>query len=148
MGNVNETQVGGNHYKTKFQHWDFVGQCLAGRYLEGCATKYPSRWRKKGEGLKDLRKATHYIDKIIDQLVVMDYVPLGLTRHNVTQLNQDIARFCHANDLTAAESEIIKTIANWSCLADLLQAKALLFRLIEAEQEIENEIQAMRQDNP
>ena len=32
---------------------------------EGCAIKYLSRWREKG-GLQDLKKARHYLDKLIE----------------------------------------------------------------------------------
>mgnify|MGYP003639067901 CR=1 FL=1 len=54
-------QVGGDHYKSDYQHWDFV--CDTGlHYLLACATKYISRWRKKN-GIEDLKKSLHYINK-------------------------------------------------------------------------------------
>jgi hypothetical protein len=57
----NDYQVGGNHYDSSYMHWDFV--CDTGlHYLLGCATKYIERWRKK-DGIKDLKKAAHYIAK-------------------------------------------------------------------------------------
>jgi hypothetical protein len=34
-------------------------------YLDGNAVKYLSRWRHKG-GVQDLKKARHYIDKLIE----------------------------------------------------------------------------------
>lgn len=58
---ANDRQVGGTHYAMDYQHWDFVTD-LKLPYLIGCATKYPTRWRGKN-GLEDLRKAVHYIDK-------------------------------------------------------------------------------------
>jgi hypothetical protein len=62
---ANATQVAGNHYKTKpIQPWDYIARNNIG-YLEGCAIKYLSRWRDKG-GVDDLRKARHYIDKLIE----------------------------------------------------------------------------------
>lgn len=62
---ANETQVGGDHYKDKaVQPWDYiVGNELG--YLEGCIVKYISRHKAKG-GLEDLRKARHYLDKLIE----------------------------------------------------------------------------------
>ncbi len=62
---ANEEQHGGTHYKRlKIQTWDYIAQNGIG-YLEGNAIKYLSRWRDKG-GLEDLRKARHYIDKLIE----------------------------------------------------------------------------------
>jgi hypothetical protein len=34
-------------------------------YLEGNIVKYVSRWKDKG-GVDDLRKARHYLDKLIE----------------------------------------------------------------------------------
>lgn len=60
----NSKQVGGDHYRSEIQVWDFVVANGIG-YLEGNAIKYLARWRKKG-GLADLEKAQHYIQKIIE----------------------------------------------------------------------------------
>jgi hypothetical protein len=59
--NPNEIQVGGDHYKSEYQHWDFVPKFELD-YFQGCATKYISRWRKKN-GIQDLKKALHYVCK-------------------------------------------------------------------------------------
>ncbi len=63
---ANDKQVGGEHYKSKngLQHWDLVEMFNLG-YLIGCATKYLFRWRNKN-GVEDLRKAVHYIEKQIE----------------------------------------------------------------------------------
>lgn len=58
---ANNTQIGGKHYKSEYQHWDFVQDMGLG-YLIGCATKYVARHRKKN-GKQDLEKAVHYINK-------------------------------------------------------------------------------------
>jgi len=60
---VNEVQYGGTHYKSEFQHWDLIVLYNVG-YLEGNVTKYLTRWKDKN-GLEDLKKAKHYIEKII-----------------------------------------------------------------------------------
>ena len=76
MSNANAQQVGGGHYKgTTYQHWDFVMIALAGRYLEGNITKYITRWRKKN-GLEDLKKARHYLTKLIEQFNLGNVTPL------------------------------------------------------------------------
>lgn len=62
---ANDTQVGGDHYKCKaIQPWDFIAANGIG-YFEGNIVKYISRWRDKN-GLDDLLKARHYLDKLIE----------------------------------------------------------------------------------
>ena len=62
---ANDVQVAGTHYKGKaIQPWDYiVGNNLG--YLEGNIVKYVSRWKDKG-GVDDLKKARHYLDKLIE----------------------------------------------------------------------------------
>jgi len=62
--NANNKQIGGNHYKTAIEPWDAILSWDLG-YLDGSAVKYLSRWRKKG-GVDDLRKAVHFIEKLIE----------------------------------------------------------------------------------
>ena len=63
---ANDKQHGGTHYiKREYQHWDWVCDINL-HYLLACATKYVSRWREKN-GVEDLRKATHYLDKAMEQ---------------------------------------------------------------------------------
>lgn len=62
---ANDTQVGGAHYRDKkIQTWDYITENHI-PYLEGCVIKYVSRWRDKG-GVEDLRKAQHYLEKLIE----------------------------------------------------------------------------------
>lgn len=62
--NALETQVGGDHYQKKaiqpveYIHANGLGFC------EGNIVKYVSRWKDKG-GIKDLEKARHYLDILI-----------------------------------------------------------------------------------
>jgi phage terminase large subunit-like protein len=62
---ANDVQIAGTHYKSKaIQPWDYiVGNNLG--YLEGNIVKYVSRWKDKG-GVDDLKKARHYLDKLIE----------------------------------------------------------------------------------
>lgn len=58
-------QVGGGHYKDmKIQPVEFIHANGIG-FIEGCVIKYVSRWRAK-DGLRDLRKARHCIDLLIE----------------------------------------------------------------------------------
>lgn len=61
---ANDRQEGGAHYRTAIQHWDYVLANGLG-YLEGQITKYVTRWRKKN-GIEDLKKASHFLDKLIE----------------------------------------------------------------------------------
>lgn len=62
---ANDIQISGDHYKDKaIQPWDYI-VANGIPYLEGNVIKYVSRWRDKG-GVNDLRKARHYLDKLIE----------------------------------------------------------------------------------
>jgi hypothetical protein len=61
---ANEEQVGGEHYKTVIQHWDYV-VATGLDYFQGQITKYVTRWPKKG-GVQDLYKARHFLEKYIE----------------------------------------------------------------------------------
>lgn len=62
---ANDTQIAGSHYKAKaIQPWDYIASNELG-YFEGNIVKYVSRWREKG-GVDDLRKARHYLEKLIE----------------------------------------------------------------------------------
>lgn len=65
MSKANELQFGGSHYKDMaIEPWDFI---TANKlpFLEGCIIKYVARWKVKG-GMEDLRKARHFLDKLIE----------------------------------------------------------------------------------
>jgi len=60
---ANDIQVGGNT-KQGIQTWDYIAANEIG-YFEGNVIKYVSRWKQKG-GIEDLRKAQHYLSKLIE----------------------------------------------------------------------------------
>lgn len=63
---ANESQIGGQHYKSKgIQPWDYIHANSLG-YMEGNIVKYITRWKDKG-GVNDLKKAKHYLEKLIEQ---------------------------------------------------------------------------------
>lgn len=62
---ANARQEGGGHYKQfQIEPWDAIIDWGLG-YLDGNAVKYLSRWRHKN-GIEDLKKARHYIDKLLE----------------------------------------------------------------------------------
>ena len=64
------TQVGGKHYSSKaIQPWDAMQVWMTHEqfrgYLRGNVIKYLARCDDKG-GVEDLKKARHYLDKLIE----------------------------------------------------------------------------------
>ena len=67
---ANDMQVGGEHYQSKsIQPWDAMQAWMTPEqfkgFLWGNVIKYIARWQDKG-GVEDLRKARHYMDKLIE----------------------------------------------------------------------------------
>ena len=61
----NDIQHGGDHYqKLPIQTWDYIHENDIG-YLAGNVIKYVTRYKDKN-GLEDLKKARHYLDKLIE----------------------------------------------------------------------------------
>lgn len=65
---VNNKQIGGDHYFIQggLQHWDYAWQHDYDQF-QYCITKYVDRHKKKN-GLEDLYKARHHLDKYIELL--------------------------------------------------------------------------------
>jgi hypothetical protein len=61
---ANDRQISGEHYQTDIQPWDFIVANNLG-YLEGNIIKYVCRYKEKN-GIVDLHKAQHYLDKLIE----------------------------------------------------------------------------------
>jgi len=62
---ANDKQEGGVHYKNMaMQPWDYIIANNLG-YMEGNIVKYVTRYKHKG-GVADLKKARHYLDKLIE----------------------------------------------------------------------------------
>lgn len=65
MSEANKVQVAGEHYKQMtIEPWDYIAANDLG-FFEGNVVKYVTRWREKGD-INDIRKARHYIDKLIE----------------------------------------------------------------------------------
>lgn len=137
---ANARQIGGDHYKTDFEHWDWIEMNGIG-YLEGCATKYLSRWRKKN-GVIDLQKAIHYVDKIIEMHDDHD-------RENRLRGSQKTGKiapglipsaqsFCDTNGLTEAEAKAVILIGLWDGIDDLVKARIIIVALIEGFNEMKS----------
>jgi len=140
VSEVNVTQVGGTHYKgTTYQHWDFVQKALQGRYLEGNITKYVTRYRKKN-GLQDLLKARHYLDKLIEQYNLGEVEPLVQSHRLASHHTPE--HFCDVNGLDVSERNFVLLISNWHSRADLNIAGNMLNAMIDRERYADEEARA------
>lgn len=63
-GLASTRQVGGEHYQKKIQPWDVI-ETYGLDYFEGNVLKY--LLRRKVNRLEDLRKAAHYLEKVIER---------------------------------------------------------------------------------
>lgn len=74
MTKANDYQVDGSHYQQEgiIQHWDYAASQQFD-YFQGQITKYITRWKKKN-GLKDLEKARHFIEKYIEVSMIKTMV--------------------------------------------------------------------------
>lgn len=62
---ANDSQVAGEHYaNATIQCWDYITSNDLG-FLEGNIIKYVTRHKKKN-GIQDLQKAQHYLQKLIE----------------------------------------------------------------------------------
>lgn len=107
--NANTRQVGGQHYKSNYQHWDFVEDFGIG-YLESMAIKYLSRWKKK-DGFKDLEKAFHFVEKLLDR--IDNNSRASRTKASEEIIAPAVERFIRENNINKAEGEIIDLLATW-----------------------------------
>lgn len=119
---ANDRQVDGTHYnKRPYQHWDFVCDTNL-HYLLGCATKYISRWRDKN-GVRDLHKSAHYIEKADEISVVQLRNPFYISlAHN----------FCE--QLNPEDAHIFMLIVNGSYAEAITQINQMIIDLEQEEE--------------
>lgn len=120
---ANDRQVGGTHYRADYQHWDLVLKIRMG-YLEACSTKYVTRWRK-AEGLMDLEKGLHYLEKLIE----VEEIPVRKLQLNA--ITKEVGEFVLANELNDAEHNYLQIMATFQNGNDLYIARKILEALIE-----------------
>jgi hypothetical protein len=121
----NDIQVAGSHYQSQMQHWDFVELNQLG-YLEGNATKYLTRWRKKN-GIQDLEKSLHYIRKLAEMAHLGQRQPRGQAPI------ETVIEFCKQNGMGDHELRATMRIARWTTMDDLKMAEFEIDELIRYE---------------
>lgn len=118
-------QVGGDHYQAPYQHWDWAAETQIG-YLEGNATKYLARYRKK-HGVEDLKKAQSYVQKL---QLVETILPAG---HRQDRDQAKLRRFLMSAGLKdTVEAALITAIDAWRDEDDLAKIDSDLGELIRA----------------
>jgi hypothetical protein len=114
-----------SYYASGYLHWDLVLKIPLG-YFEGCSTKYVARWRGK-EGLKDLHKAMHFLDKLIE-----NFNPRFTVRElSRTEIGYEVSRFSAINHLSIIEEEYILLLSNYRYPEDLHTARLVLEDIID-----------------
>jgi len=130
---TNLYQVGGDHYRAEYQHWDFAEDIGLG-YLEGVLTKYVIRWQRKG-GVEDLKKAVHYTEKLIELAKQgrenRAYETDGpMTIDNPTSKTDLTNKVCDQAGCGEREREILYRTVFWQTISELERIKSQIEDLI------------------
>ena len=125
---ANKRQVGGSHYASAYQHWDFAAELFGPGYFKGQATKYVMRARKKN-GIQDLEKALHFLDKLAE----VDWKELGWIEQRPAGSvgSRCIPRLARENGLNPEETGVISRITHARNKAEVLKARLCLLQLID-----------------
>lgn len=126
----NAKQIGGSHYRAGIQHWDLI-TVFGVPYLEGCATKYLTRFEKKN-GVQDLDKAIHYIEKLIEieeqPVTTLEWVKVQFGKALRLELRRPavpievVSRFVSENDVPIQAETAIIYLLRWQTVDDLYMA--------------------------
>lgn len=121
MSNPNEKQVGGQHYKSAYQHWDFMLD-VSMPYLPAQVIKYITRWKKKN-GVQDLEKALHFLEKYI----------LTMTEETLSKYSK-MNNYIEENQVESGEAFVIQHLMNFhiGMISELQQAADIIKGLIES----------------
>ncbi len=125
-------QVGGDHYKSEYQHWDWAVDVGLGP-LEYGATRYICRhWKKNG--VEDLQKAQHFIEKIMELERDDNYGHYkNISRSKRSEgLIEDMNKFSIENKIPYLESSLCSDLVKWRNLDDLFNILSGIVFLIES----------------
>lgn len=129
---ANDKQVAGFHYKPNnggVQHWDYcVGVNVP--YLEAAASKYLTRWRKKN-GLQDVQKALHYMEKRLESYDKGVGVLKGARKNTMM-----FEKFITDNGISREEERVLDRVMHWQHRGILVEAIVRIEAIIR---QLENE---------
>lgn len=123
--NLGSTQVGGTHYASDYQHWDFIEDNRRS-YLVGYATKYVMRWDKTATPVKDLQKALSAIAKIRERFAA------GTAKPCPYKMATSLDDFATANALPPGEKMVMALMMEWRTDRDLSMAADVVSTLMAA----------------
>ena len=129
---ASDHQVGGNHYEAEVQHWDYAVRSETPN-LEYAASKYVARWRNKN-GVQDLEKAIHYLEKRIESV----NLHIGTMKGGI-YLPLMFGEFTSSTNCTVEEAAILYSIMHWTKVSELQTAIARIRILIQQAQEEETQ---------
>lgn len=129
---ASDRQVGGNHYEAEVQHWDYAVRSETPN-LEYAASKYVARWRNKN-GVQDLEKAIHYLEKRIESV----NLHIGTMKGGI-YLPLMFGEFTSSTNCTVEEAAILYSIMHWAKVSELQTAIARIRILIQQAQEEETQ---------
>lgn len=132
---ANSYQVGGTHYVSSYQHWDLV-MLVDQNYLEGCATAYVVRWRKKVSPIEDLKKALHYLNKLEE--LTNELRSARSTLLSPAEVSGEVARFAEANNLGDLERRFLEILSTWRGVEELEEARQVLFAILDEAEALYN----------
>jgi hypothetical protein len=120
---ANERQVGGDHYKSELQHWDFV-EDFEVPYLEAQVLRYVTRAYRKN-GVEDLEKAVHTVEKLMDRVVNFRRQPY------VYIPDVYIKVYCSENHLDDEQRGIITKLLQWRDMTYLVVVHSAIKQMIK-----------------
>ncbi len=124
-------QVGGDHYKSNYQHWDWAVDVGLGP-LEYGATRYICRHWKK-DGVEDLKKAKHFVEKLMELNQAGCYshykdIPRG---KRSLYFIESMSNFVKENKLPYIEARLCERLATWNTDNELFTVRVELEYLIK-----------------
>lgn len=145
MITANDRQVGGAHYlNNQYQHWDYAYD-MGLSYPEGCATKYLTRWSDKN-GVEDLQKALHYIEKLIEQEKARDDLRGDFKKFPSERLNHQYKRltefYVASNSISTDIAVVLRAVVEeeYQCAYDTLRTHINKLLQEQHEQEKHEEV--------
>jgi hypothetical protein len=139
---ANKSQIDGTHYKTAYEHWDYALDAGLG-VLEYAATKHLGRYDKKGEPLNDLRKARHYVQKLIENTTLASLL-CPRNRFDRAYLQGVVARFIDANNIPGDAADAVVELTCWQTREDLFRVLGFIDRMIGCRERAQNRIEAFQ----
>lgn len=128
MTQANDPVLVPKHYRSEYIHWDLI-IATGADYLVGNATKYISRWRKKG-GLQDLQKALHYVNKL-SEAVAAGLVQSRITSKEYSGAFAEVSKFSLVNGLSEREQVAVTDLILWKDEGDLESARDMILLLMD-----------------